>query len=53
MIPTPMQPTPQEWSAIITTCDGWIWRAKITHDTHEGWRPGPATYAIWEKVREI
>jgi len=58
---TPPDTGPREWRSGIrvtanideVTCDGWIWRAKITHDTHEGWRPGPATYAIWEKVREI
>ena len=32
----------------VVSHEGRLWRAKLTHTTHEGWVPSPAAHAVWE-----
>ena len=32
----------------VVSHEGRLWRAKLTHTTHEGWVPSEAAYAVWE-----
>ena len=32
----------------VVSHEGRLWRAKLTHTTHKGWVPSPATHAVWE-----
>lgn len=32
------------------THDGQTWEAKIAHTSHDGWKPSPATHAVWAPI---
>lgn len=37
----------QVFAGDLRSYSGRIWRAKVTHVTHEGWIPSADTYAVW------
>lgn len=55
--PAPNPETPVPWAeglqiavGDLVTDGGVTWRALVAHTSHAGWRPGPATYAVWAQV---
>ena len=32
------------------THNGQTWKAKIAHTSHDGWKPSPATHAVWAPI---
>lgn len=50
--PDPNKPTPWSVGQAVAPGDvrshgGHLWKALVAHTTHEGWAPGPASFAVW------